>query len=144
MTKRNSRNDLATLLDGIFNVDLPKFVNETSTSKYVPPVNILEKEDQFILEVAVPGVEKEAINVEVNDNMLTISKEKVDDKTEATETASKFTRKEFNFSSFKRTFTLPETVDAHLISATNTNGILSIVLPKKEEAKALKKNITIS
>jgi len=147
MTKRNSRNDFATLLDGIFNVDLPKFVNELPASKYVPPVNILEKEDQFILEVAVPGVEKEAINVDINDNMLTISRDKAEDKAEneneTTVTEGKFTRKEFNFNSFKRTFTLPETVDAHLISATNTNGILSIVLPKKEEAKAVKKTIAI-
>jgi len=146
MTKRNSRNDFATLLDGIFNVDIPKFINDLpSNTKHVPPVNILEKEDQFVVEVAVPGVEKGDINIEVNDNLLTISREKAEtaNENEGTESTVKFTRKEFSFNSFKRTFTLPETIDTNLISASNTNGILSIVLPKKEEAKAVKKSITI-
>jgi len=146
-TKRSSRNDFANLLDGIFNVDIPRFINDLpNNNKHVPPVNILEKEDQFIVEVAVPGVEKEAINVEINDNMLTISKENVEasKENEGTESSVKYTRKEFSFNSFKRTFTLPETIDSNLISASNNNGILSIVLPKKEEAKAVKKNITIA
>lgn len=142
MTKRNSRNDFANLMDGIFNVDLPKIINELpSTTKHVPPVNILEKEDEFILEVAVPGVEKEAINIEVNDNLLTLSKE--ENEADKSETV-KFTRKEFNYGSFKRTFNLPESIDANLISASNKNGILTITLPKKEEAKAVKKSIAIS
>lgn len=142
MTKRNSRNDFANLMDGIFNVDLPKIINELpSTTKHVPPVNILEKEDEFILEVAVPGVEKEAINIEVNDNLLTLSKE--ENEADTSETV-KFTRKEFNYGSFKRTFNLPESIDANLISASNKNGILTITLPKKEEAKAVKKSIAIS
>ena len=147
-TKRNSRNDFTTLLDGIFNVDIPKIINDLPNSKFVPPVNILEKDDQFIVEVAVPGVAKNEINVEVNDNLLTISREEAkiekENETETTQSEPKFTRKEFSFSSFKRTFTLPDAVDANLISASNTNGILSIVLPKREEAKAVKKNITIA
>lgn len=145
--KRNSRHDFTSLLDGIFNVDIPKLMNDLPTNtKHVPPVNIIEKEDEFIVEVAVPGVDKEAINVEVNDNLLTISRAKVEAQTEneGSKSEIKFTRKEFNFNSFKRTFTLPETVDANLISASNTNGILSIALPKKEEAKAVKKSIAIA
>jgi len=142
MTKRNSRNDFANLMDGIFNVDLPKIINELpSSTKHVPPVNILEKEDEFILEVAVPGVEKEAINIEVNDNLLTLSRE--ENEADKSETV-KFTRKEFSYGSFKRTFNLPESIDANLISASNKNGILTITLPKKEEAKAVKKSIAIS
>jgi len=149
MTKRNSRNDFASLLDGIFNTDIPKIINDLPNSKFVPPVNILEKEDEFTLEVAIPGVAKNEINVEVNDNLLTISREKAnteenDTEAETAQSEPKFTRKEFSFSSFKRTFTLPDTVDANLISASNNNGILSIVLPKKEEAKAVKKSITIA
>lgn len=146
MTKRNSRNDFASLLDGIFNVDIPKIMNDLPNSKFVPPVNIVEKEDQFVVEVAVPGVAKDEINVEVNDDLLTISKEVATTENEAdtNKETLKFTRREFNFSSFKRSFTLPETVDASLISASNSHGILSIVLPKKEEAKAVKKSITIA
>jgi len=144
VSKRNSRNDFANLLDGIFSVDFPKLMNELPTSKHNPPVNIIELEDQFTIEVALPGVDKESIDVDVNDNLLTISKTENKIDGETTKDEVKYTRKEFSFNTFKRTFNLPETVDSNLISANNNNGILSIVLPKKEEAKAVKKSIVIS
>ena len=98
----------------------------------VPSVNIKETETLFQIELAAPGLKKEDFKVNVHENTLTISTEK---KEENTETVGKYTRKEFNFSTFKRSFTLPKTVDSEKIVATYNDGILGLELPKKEEAK---------
>ncbi len=94
-----------------------------------PAVNVLESEDAFQIELAAPGLKKEDFKVKIHENTLTISTEKT------TETTGKYTRREFNFSTFKRSFTLPKTVDGEQIVATYTDGVLGLVLPKKEEAK---------
>lgn len=96
-----------------------------------PAVNVKEDETKFLLEVAAPGLQKENFKVELEDNLLTISAEQ---KTENTETdeKTKFTRKEFSYSTFKRSFSLDEeTVDAENIEAKYENGILNISIPKK-------------
>ncbi len=97
-----------------------------------PAVNVIESEEAFKIELAAPGLKKEDFKVNVHENTLTISTEK---KEETTETVGKYTRKEFNFSTFKRSFTLPKTVDSEKIVATYNDGILGLELPKKEEAK---------
>lgn len=97
-----------------------------------PAVNVLENENAFKIELAAPGLKKEDFKVNVHENTLTISTEK---KEETEETVGKYTRKEFNFSSFKRSFTLPKTVDTDKIVATYNDGVLGLELPKKEEAK---------
>jgi len=105
-----------------------------------PPVNIIEKNDAYHLEVAVPGWQKENFNVKLDGNLLTISaekKEKVKDET------AKVVRKEFSSRSFKRSFTLDEKIEAANISAKYENGILKVELPKKEVVKAVAKEITI-
>ncbi len=95
-------------------------------------VNTKEGKDNYTIEVAAPGHAKDAFKLEVHDNILTISTEKAENKTEENE---KWTRKEFSFHSFKRSFTLPKTVDAEKIGAEYKDGILYVVLPKMEEAK---------
>jgi len=156
LTKRNSRNDLATLnnfIDGFLNHNLAKTDLGSFTNK--PMVNIVESKDNFELHIALPGIAKEHININVDGDLLTISNTVIENeevqKEEGTKeegtiesNETKFLRKEFSFNSFKRTFTLPDTVNATLINATNENGILTITLPKKEEAKAVKKVISIS
>ena len=99
----------------------------------VPAVNIKETETDFTVELAVPGKKKDDFNVEVNNDVLTISSET---KTENEEKANdgKYTRREFSYSSFKRSFTLPETVDEDKIKASYEDGVLRLALPKKEEA----------
>ncbi len=97
----------------------------------VPAVNIKENEKDFELELAIPGLKKEDVNIEVDENILTISSEVKSDK-EIKE--NNFTRKEFSFSSFKRAFSLPETIDEDKINAKHEDGILKLTLPKKEEA----------
>lgn len=97
----------------------------------VPAVNIKENEKDFELELAMPGMKKDDFNVEVDDGVLTISSE-VNNEDETKE--ENYTRREFSYASFRRSFTLPETVDEDNINATYVDGILRLTLPKKEEA----------
>lgn len=99
----------------------------------VPAVNIKETETDFTIELAVPGKKKDDFNVEVNNDVLTISSET---KTESEDRADdgKYTRREFSYSSFKRSFTMPETVDEDKIKASYEDGVIRLALPKKEEA----------
>lgn len=97
----------------------------------VPAVNIKETDTSFGIELAAPGKKKEDFNIEIDHNVLTISSE---NKLEKEETEGKYTRREFSYSSFRRAFTLPETVNTENINATYENGVLNVALPKKEEA----------
>lgn len=102
---------------------------------YSPAVNITEDENGFTLDVAAPGLRKEDFNIVVEDDLLTISAEV---KTENEENTPNYTRKEFGFNSFKRSFRITEDqINQEEIKAKYENGVLSIVLPKKEEAKPL-------
>ena len=96
-----------------------------------PPVNIQETETAFELELSVPGRKKEDFNIEIDEHILTITSET---KKEEEVKDENYTRKEFSYSSFKRAFTLPKTVNEDKINASYENGILSFTLPKKEEA----------
>ncbi|AEE50178.1 Hsp20/alpha crystallin family protein [Haliscomenobacter hydrossis] len=94
---------------------------------FVPAVNIKEMEGEFEVELAVPGMTKEDIKVEVLDGILTISAEKNDKKEEKTK---KYTRREFSYNKFSRSFTLPEHVDPEAIKANYVDGVLHLALPK--------------
>lgn len=96
-----------------------------------PAVNIKENEDSFELELAIPGKKKEDFNVEVDDHVMTISMES---RTEDEVAEENYTRREFSYTAFTRSFTLPETVAEDKIKAAYTDGILKFTLPKKEEA----------
>lgn len=101
----------------------------------LPAVNIKEDTTSYRLDLAVPGRKKEDFMIEVDNEVLTISAEIKEELTsENEEEKVKYTRKEFAFSAFKRTFTLPETVNTDKIEASYEDGILSFKLPKKEEA----------
>jgi HSP20 family protein len=111
------------------------YLNELFNGRNVtsaPSVNIVEEKDEFHIEVAAPGLEKKDFVVNLENNLLTISSEK-ESKNEENE--GKVMRREFNYTSFKRSFTLPLTVDGEKISATHKDGILYITIPKREEAK---------
>jgi HSP20 family protein len=98
----------------------------------VPPVNITENKDEYLVSLAVPGMKKDDFKIDVNGNMLTISSEKEESKEEKDK---KFTRKEYSYSSFSRSFTLPEEVNKEKIEAKYEDGVLKLMLPRKEEAK---------
>lgn len=110
---------------------LPDFY-ETNGFKSLPAVNIVEGDDSFTIEVAAPGLEKKDFHVDLENNCLTISSEK-EQKSE--ETNEKYARKEFSYSTFRRSFTLPETVNSEKIQASHKDGILFVKIPKKDEAK---------
>lgn len=97
----------------------------------VPAANVKETETEYVLELAVPGRKKEDFNVEIDNDILTISSEV---RNEENKEDDGYTRREFTFSSFKRVFSLPETISLDKINATYEDGILKFVLPKKEEA----------
>ena len=96
----------------------------------VPATNIRETEKEYQIEVAAPGLNKEDFHVDVQNRMLIISAEKKVEKNEGDEN---FTRREYNFSSFQRSFRLPETVREEDIDASYKNGVLMLTIPKVEE-----------
>ena len=98
----------------------------------IPPVNIIENERNYALSIAVPGLKKEDFKIALEGLMLTISTEK---ENENEEVGEKFTRREYNFYSFTRSFTLPEDVKPEAIEAKYEDGLLTVVLPRKEEVK---------
>jgi len=98
----------------------------------VPSVNIIEQKDAYDVSLAAPGLKKGDFNIDIDGNMLTISCEKEETKEEK---EKKFTRKEYNYSSFSRSFTLPEEINREKIEASYTDGVLHIVLPRKEDNK---------
>lgn len=107
--------------------------NFSDTNTTLPAVNIKENENEFLVDVAVPGMEKGDFKIDLDNDILTISSEKTINNENSDE---KYTRKEYSYLSFKRSFTLPKgVVDSDNISATYKNGELKITIPKLEEAK---------
>ena len=123
----------SNLIENIFENDFPAFLSNEFLKHNNPSVNIKETKDAYNIEVSAPGFANESFNVKVEDALLTISGEVKENKLEEGE---RFTRKEFVHSSFKRSFTLPKTIVADKIGAVYENGILKVLLPKMEEAKA--------
>ena len=108
----------------------------------VPAVNITENKEDYKLSVAAPGLKKDDFKIDVEGNMLTISSEKEDSKEEKDE---RYTRKEYSYSSFSRSFALPEEVNQEKIEAKYQDGVLKVTLPKKDDVKklAVSKHIAI-
>lgn len=106
----------------------------------IPAVNVKENDGAFAIEVAAPGLKKEDFKLSLHENRLSISTKKEQSTEEKTE---QYTRQEFNYSSFQRTFTLPKSVDGEKIEATYSDGILHVNLPKKEEVKPAVKEIAV-
>ncbi|NUY81101.1 Hsp20/alpha crystallin family protein [Flavobacterium sp. MAH-1] len=130
LVKKNHGHFFPSVLDELFRPDFGGRQLNFNTPA-VPPVNIRETDNAFEVELSAPGKTKEDFNIEVDNGLLTISSEI---KNETTAEEGKYTRREFSFSSFKRSFTLPETVNDDDIKASYEGGILKISLPKKEEA----------
>lgn len=124
---------MPSLINDFFNDDLfDNFFGFIPAVKNAATVNIIEDKNNFRLEVAAPGLDKEDFKIDLHNDILTISAEK---KVENENKDEKFLRREFSYCSFKRSFTLPEYVDIEKIEAQHKNGILKVIIPKKEEAK---------
>ena len=118
-----------------------------SQAKGTVPVNVKETDNGYELEVVAPGFDKKDFSVSADRGLLTISAEKKtevkEENPEKTEGSQKILRREYSYSSFKRTFTLDERIDATRIEASYINGVLHLNLPKKEEVKEAAKAIEI-
>lgn len=123
----------SNLLENIFENEFPTFLGNEFLKHTGPSANVKEATDAYLIEVSAPGFTKESFNVKVEDSILTITGEVKEEKLEE---GTRFTRKEFAHTSFKRSFTLPKTIVADKIGAGYENGILKVTLPKMEEAKA--------
>ncbi len=121
------------LFEDIFsNVDNGHIFKNNET---LPSVNIAEDNNGFKIEFAAPGLTKEEFKIDLDNNVLTVGSEKKEEKEEKEESNKNFTRREFNYSSFTRSFTLPDSAYGEKITAEYQNGILNIEIPKREEAK---------
>ena len=129
-------NQLPSLIENFFGRDVNDFFNtNTSAMHNLPAVNVVEHQDGFRIEVAAPGLKKEDFKLNLNHNNLTISAYRETQKEDKEHNGEKYTRREFSYASFQRTFTLPTSVDADNIQASYADGVLTIDVPKREEAK---------
>lgn len=128
-------NTMPSLFDRFFDNEMFDWSNRhfSDTNTTLPAVNIREDHDGFEVEMSAPGLDKKDFNIELNNNTLTISSEKKSEN--ETEDDQYFTKREFSYQSFSRSFTLPNMVEGEKISAKYDSGILKIQIPKKEEAK---------
>lgn len=106
----------------------------------VPAVNIAETENEFHVELAVPGLKKEDFKINLDKNVLSVAAEK---KAESVEEGKKFSKREYSYNSFVRSFTLPESADQSKIEADYTDGILKLTVAKREEAKFQTREIAV-
>jgi HSP20 family protein len=125
-----TRRSFSPFLSNLFDDDF--FPVITNRNNSMPAVNIRESEKNFILELAVPGIDKKDLKIDINDDVLTISSET---KSENEENNDGYKRKEFSYSTFCRSFYLPENVNREKIGASYKDGILNVELPKMEEEK---------
>jgi HSP20 family protein len=138
LAKRNGNlmNTLPGLFDDFFTKDLFDWgsSNFSTSGTTLPAVNVKETAENFVVEMAAPGMKKEDFKVELNNNMLTISSEQKREHEEKDN--ERYTRKEFSYQSFQRSFQLSrEAVDAENIQAKYENGVLHLLIPKREEVK---------
>ena len=134
-----NRNPLADIVSNFFDADHHEFFSKRACD---PSANIIEKPEGFELEIAAPGLKKDDFKIDLDNSILTISSEIEDEKNEE---GKNYTRKEFYYGSFSRSFTLPKSVDINKIKAEYKEGILKVDLPKVDAAKLeTKKEIKIS
>lgn len=135
MLARRNENYLPSFFERFFNNDLTDWnlTNFSGTNTSLPAVNVKETNDEFVIELAAPGMDKKDFKISFKNNVITISSEKEDKKEEKKDN---YTRREFSYQSFQRAFTVPENaILSDKIEATYNNGILEIKLPKREEVK---------
>ncbi|HCE56285.1 MAG TPA: heat-shock protein [Prolixibacteraceae bacterium] len=135
MLARRNENYLPSFFDRFFNNELMDWSNSnfSGTNTSLPAVNVRETIDEFVIELAAPGMDKKDFKISFKNNVITISSEKEDKKEEKKDN---YTRREFSYQSFQRSFTVPENaILSDKIAASYNNGILEVKLPKREEVK---------
>ena len=140
--QRGSFPSMRSLLEDFWNNDTLVEDRFWNTSVNLPAVNIIEKDDKFLIEMAAPGLRKEDFKINIDNGILQIDSES---QREVEEEKDNYTRKEFNYSSFSRSFTLPENASEENIAASYENGVLKLKLQKlKSETSHKKKQILIA
>jgi HSP20 family protein len=130
MLARINRPYVPAYWDDFFNDKFFNQLKSTGSGESRPAVNISEDDRGYTIEVAAPGISRDAFNLNIENDLLTVSTEQKESKDEQKQN---FLRREFNYQTFKRSFELPETIDQDQINATHDAGILILNLPKKEE-----------
>lgn len=120
------RPTISSLVDDWFNDDFLKPIK----SEWMPAANVKETDDAFMLEVAAPGMEKKDFSIKLEKGVLTVKAEKSE---ELDEKEEQYTRKEFSYKSFSRSFWIPENTEEDKIEASYTKGVLTVMIPKTEE-----------
>lgn len=115
------------------------FISDRFISR-VPAVNVAETDQAYYIEIAAPGLDKKDFKINVDKDVLTISAEK---KTETQNEDKKYSKREYSYTSFARSFTLPEGVDHQKISANYKDGVLNLEINKKEEARSVSRLIEV-
>lgn len=136
ITRWNQQPGMTNLFDDLFSRDVWNWglANNSNTNTTIPAVNIKETADNFEVEMAAPGMKKEDFRIKLDGNTLIISSEVRNEQEE--KESERYTRREFSYQSFQRTFTLPKNVvDVDQINARYENGVLHLLIPKREEAK---------
>ncbi|MBK8968321.1 MAG: Hsp20/alpha crystallin family protein [Saprospiraceae bacterium] len=126
------------LFDDFFTKDLFDWNDRhfSTTNTTIPAVNIIESKDAFMVEMAAPGMSKKDFNIELENEMLKITSEK--EFSNGLKEGDRYTRREFSYQSFQRSFHLPKSiVDLEKVNAKYEDGVLRVMIPKREEAKAL-------
>ncbi len=126
-----------TLLDDLFTGDLfdSSLATWRNSGATLPDANVMETNDAFKIEVAAPGMKRDDFKVELDNNVLTISSQREENREEKDEKGN-YTHKEFSYQAFQRSFSMPENkVEGEKISARYADGILYVTVPKKEEAR---------
>lgn len=137
LVKRNSDSFLPSFFDNFLSRDWMDWTNSnfsnTNTNTTLPAVNVQDTENEFVIEVAAPGLNKDDFKISLNHSQLTISSEKKEEKQSK---EGNYSRKEFSYQSFQRSFQLPENlVEGDKITANYKEGILYIHVPKRDEVK---------
>jgi len=130
---------LGKWIDNLFHSTLSDVIGSDNTVSS-PSVNIVEHEKHYMLDLAAPGMSKQDFSISIEQDHLVITAEK---KTENEETEGRFTRREFSYGSFKRSFHLDDKINRDGIAATYEDGVLKLTLPKKEEAEKRSASQTI-
>jgi HSP20 family protein len=139
IAKFNAFPALRSMLDNFWGNDLME--DDFFKRNKIPPVNVKETEKYYEIEVAVPGMKKDDFNIDVDNGILTISAEKKDEKEKVQDN---YTRREFSYSAFNRSFSLPQNADEDNIIAKYEDGVLKLSLNKLKEEKSQKKTISLS
>ncbi len=132
-----------SLWEDLFESDFFKKPTVAQAGLSVPAVNIKETPEEYVIEMAAAGMKKSDFDIHLERNIITISSEKSAENVEENKDEN-YTRKEFSYESFERSFVLPEAANREDIKAKYKDGVLEVIIPKKEEAKLLPKSIKIS